>query len=722
MKDFLKNNRWGLIVAAAAVAVRIAYVIDWSQVPDFIVPMVDERWHWLWANEIINDSFWGEGAYFRGPLYPYFLALLYWISGGSILISKLLQVLLSAGTAWFIYRLADRLFNQKAAIFAGFIYAFYGILVFYEAMFLIPALFLFLVVWAMYRVIAYQDSQSWKSWLLTGIIFGLAAVSRPNVLIVIPFLMLWLFFISKKSDTWFKRTRTPVILLAGVVLMIVPVTLRNIIVAGEPILISSQGGINLYLGNNTEADGLTMLMPEVSLDESVGWEQFQGITRRIAEEETGRRLSESELSSFWTGKAIDFMVDHPGQFVSLLWKKSVYLLSGFENSDNIDIYRHRKKSLVYRVLVWDKPIYFPFGILLPLTFVGIYITRADFRKLLPIYIFMVAYIPSIILFLVTSRHRLPLVPFMIILAAGGLVALGQSLRKQRISQMITVVLLFLVPLIVLNRTFYGATAASAFQFYFNEGIKYEKLGDYPEAEESYLLADRDFPYSVTLLNNLGNVQRILGKLDAADRTLQRAISIDTAYAASYNNLGLVMRQKQDIDSAIELYRSAVFKHKARQDTEEKSRLSQYYLNAAEAYEWTGVADTADFLYRAALSTDTTFPRAYFNVAAYYARLESYDKADSLFRKGMSFGNPSPTDLFNWGLSYLKRQQFRQAVEKMQQVVNGDSTYFRAYHCLAVIYHENNMAVDSVSKYLELALRYNPNYGPSWELKRIISGQ
>lgn len=720
MRDFLRNNRWPIIVAVAAVAVRVAYLLDWSRVPDFVIPMVDEKWHWLWANEIINESFWGESAYFRAPLYPYFLAFLSWITGGSILMSKILQVLLSGGTAWFIYRLAEKLFNQKAAILAGLIYAVYGVLVFYEGMFLIPILFLFFTVWGMYRIVEYRGSSSWKTWLLTGILFGLATISRPNILIVMPFLTLWLFFISDKKAAFLKRVSVPLYLIIGVILMILPVTVRNIVVVGEPILISSQGGINLYLGNNTEADGLTMLMPEVDLDESVSWQQFETVTKRAAQAEAGRSLSESELSSFWTGKAIDFIFEHPGQFMGLLWKKSAYLVSGFENSDNIDIYRQRRKSFLHKILVWAKPIYFPFGLLLPLTIVGIFVTRKDIKSLMPLYIFMLAYIPSIILFLVTARHRLPLIPFMIVIAAGGLVALWKSLRKQPPRDLIIIIALFLVPLFVLNRTFYEANPASEFQFYFNEGIKYEKLGDYRKAEEAYLLADMDYPYSLALLNNLGDIQRKIRKLDAAEQTLLRAIAIDTAYAPSYNNLGLVMRDMKNIDSAIALYRSAVFKHD--RQSGEKSRLSQYYLNAAQAYETKHIGDTADFLYRAAIGTDTTYAVAYFSVASYYARLQDYEKSDSLFQIGAERGQPSAADLFNWGLSYLRRQEFRTAMDRMHETINADSTMFQAYHCIAVIYHENNMSADSVSRYLDLALKYNPNYGPSWELKRIISGQ
>ncbi|MEE8577156.1 MAG: glycosyltransferase family 39 protein, partial [candidate division Zixibacteria bacterium] len=182
VKAFLKQNRWPLIIAALAVVVRIIYLLELSRSPEAMVPMVDEKWHWLWANEIVSESFWGVGTFFRAPLYPYFLAFLSWITGGSILASKILQVILCGGTAWFIYKLADNLFDRRAGIAAGLVYALYGTLVMYETMLLIPVIFLFLTVWGIYRLVAYQQESNWRTWLMTGLILGLATIARPNIL------------------------------------------------------------------------------------------------------------------------------------------------------------------------------------------------------------------------------------------------------------------------------------------------------------------------------------------------------------------------------------------------------------------------------------------------------------------------------------------------------------------------------------------------------------
>ena len=85
---------------------------------------------------------------------------------------------------------------------------------------------------------------------------------RPNILLVLPFLTIWLFFHFRRRI----ETRSIVILIlvlfVGVVVPILPVTVRNHIVADDFVPISSQGGVNLYLGNNSAAEGLTMMMPE----------------------------------------------------------------------------------------------------------------------------------------------------------------------------------------------------------------------------------------------------------------------------------------------------------------------------------------------------------------------------------------------------------------------------------------------------------------------------
>jgi len=284
MKETILRHKWPLIVIAATILVRWIYLLELSFQPGFTAPMVDERWHWLWAGEIIEQSFWGEGAWFRAPLYLYFLALLKWITGESIFWSKFLQILVSGGTAFLLYRLAQGLFGRTTAVVAGLTYALYAPLVFYETMYLFPVLFLFFLVWGMERLVSCRDSLSPIKWLTIGLIFGLAAITRPNILIVMPVLALWLWRPQIRKLGWVTALKRPAAMAVGVILVILPVTVRNLMVTDEFVLISSQGGINFYLGNNEVADGLTMIMPEVDLDESVSWSEFIPITTSAAED------------------------------------------------------------------------------------------------------------------------------------------------------------------------------------------------------------------------------------------------------------------------------------------------------------------------------------------------------------------------------------------------------------------------------------------------------
>ncbi len=718
MKSFIKKNKWPLLIIVATLAVRIVYLLQVARDPAFYAIMVDEKWHWLWAQEILTKSFWGEGSYFRAPLYPYFLAALALITNNSILWSKMLQVLLCGGTAFFIFKTSDYLFDRKTAITSGLIYALYGTLVFYETMFLIPAIFLLFVVWGMYRLVIHRSGSPWRTMLFSGIIFGLAALAIPNILLTVPFLMVWLYFRSDKKQTTLNRGRDAVLLLLGLILMITPVTIRNKIVTGDFILISSQGGINLYLGNNTDADGLTMLIPEVRLNEAISWDQFGKATRAAAEREAMRSLSDAEESSFWSAKATKFMFENPGQFLNLLWRKTVYLLSGYENSDNADIYYQRSKSGLFWALVWHKLIYFPYGLLLPLTVVGIYLKREQFSQLIPVYIYLLAYIPSIILFLVTARHRLPLIPFMIILASAGLTKLLAGSVKGR--RLVVAAILLVVTLVVFNKTYFDEGQSSGFQVHFNNGIKYDQLNDVVRAEQEYQLADNIFSSSPTLINSLAFAQFRNGKYALAAQNFARAIALKPDYSAPYNNLGLLMLKQSAPDSAVVLFRKGISFYK--KDAARPNELSQMYANLAEAFDRKEMPDSAAVLYTKAIDTGPENFAAYTSAAGFYSRREQFNLVDTLYARAEHLNDLSGADYFNWGLTWLKRQNYSAMLQMMFRAIKRDPTLSQAYYGIALGYYQSQQPADSVKKYLDICLRATPTYPPALDLQKRLSGK
>jgi len=713
----LTKNRNALIVITLAVIVRLIYLIELSNNPGFTVPMVDEKWHWLWASEIIEKSFWGEGAYFRAPFYPYFLAFLSFITGSSIFWVKFLQILVCGGTAFYIYKLAVHLFNQRVGIVAGIMYALYGTLLYYEVMFLIPVVFVFFLTWGMYRLIAFKDSTSYKTWLITGIIFGLAAISRPNILLVLPVLAIWLFFITDKTSTVVNRIKKPALVFIGVVLMILPVTIRNIIVTDEFSLISTQGGVNFYIGNNPVANGLTMNMPEIDLNESLSWDQFIPATIAAAQREKGMALTEAEASSFWTTKAVNFIIENPGKFIKLTWQKTVYLVSGFENSDNSDIYYERGKSYLYSALLWNNGLRFPFGLLFPIFVLGIYFTRNDFKKLLPLYLFLLAYIPTIVLFLVTARHRLPLIPFLIIIAAAGIVYVIKLLRSRKNQKLIITGVLLIICIVLFNREYFDEGGSNKFQIHFNEGIKADNLGDYAGAENEYLQADKYYPYSPSLITNLGYSQYMQGKLYEAEINYNRALKIDSEFYSAYNNLGLILSTKNKYDSAISLYQQALkyFDH----ELADKSELGQINLNLADAYDKTEQYELASEAHRNAINHAPMLVETYFKGAAFFARRGVYDYVDSLYIKGRRIGDLKGSDYFNWGLSYVQRQDYHSAFFALRRAIFRDTTMFQAYYLMALSHLQIDSPLDSVDLYIDRCLQLNPQYEPAIEFKNQL---
>ncbi len=717
MKDFLHQNKTGLIVAAVAVVVRWLYVIELSTDPASSVPIVDEKWHWLWAKEILNESFFGEGSWFRAPLYPYFLAFLHFIGGGSIFVAKFLQVIVAGGTAFYIFRLGEHVFGRTTGLIAGLIYAFYGTMLFYEAMFLIPVLFLFFTVWGMYRLIAYQDSESLRTWLFTGLVFGLATISRPNILLVMPLLMLWAMFFTPGGQTLLSKLRKPVLIGIGLAIAIAPVTARNLIVTCEPTLISSQGGINFYLGNNPVASGLAMQMPEVPLNEALSWRQFQPATHAAAERLAGRSLTEAEASAFWTDRTIDFITENPGDFLGLVWRKTIYLMSGFENSDNSDIYFERQKSVLYSLLLWDGPIDFPFGLLFPLAIAGIYVRRRDFRKLLPLYLFILGYIPTIVLFLVTARHRLPLIPFLAILAAAGIVQAVALWRKRNYANLAIAGVLFLGILLIFNRTYYEEGGQNNFQNHFNAGIKQEHLGNLQEAEQEYLAAKRYYAESPALLTNLGHVQFQLGKVQQAAENYETALQYNPDYHRALNNLGQLVESKGLADSALTLYQKAVANFDPNLARQEE--LAQILTNLANQFHQRDEIDMAARAFDSAMVLAPTTPEVFRQSAAFYARTRNFTVSDSLFRRLLHLTTLSATDYFNWGLSYIQRGQFEDAIFMLRKSLNQNASLFQTHYLLAVAYFESNRPIEDVMQHLNRTLELNPQYQPALELKQQI---
>ncbi len=656
---------WVGLVFILAIIVRLvnlAYLAHND--PAFFSPEIDSLWHHRWALEIIRNSFWGHEVYFRAPLYPYLLAAIYWISGVSITAAKVIQALGGGVICVLVYLLGRLSFGEREGRIASVFAIFYGTMMLYESELLIVWLAVLLYLWMIYLAVKWRDRWDWKAWFLIGIVGGLAAITRPNVLLVFPLWFFWLILRREETAmTFLKRIVPALALTAGVLLCVLPVTIRNYVVGHEFVLISSQGGVNLHLSNNAQADGLTMKMPEIKLDYTLPWSAFVDTTRAVAEAEVGHPLTDGEVSSFYAGKALHYISSHPLAFLELTGKRIVYFFSGFENSDQVDIYRFKDNSPILNGLIFNKVVYFPFGVIAPLALVGLVLGWRRRREIFAVYLFLIGYIPTVVLFLVTARHRLPVVMVMLPFAALALAKLISVINAADWKRLVILAVPLAILAALLNQTFFGLGFDTSGQFFYQRGIVFQRQGKFDEAIVEYKKA-LTYQMMPEAYNNMGYAEAQLGRLKDAYRDYHHALNLKPDFADPMVNLGKLFLSTSQPDSA------------------------QVYLEEARA-------------------VSPGLPQIYINLAELARQRDDLMAAQKIYMQGVEAAPSSAALRNSFGAFYLSMNRKIDAQKQFQKAVELDPDYAVALVNLANMYVEEGRHDDAIKLYRR-ALENNPN--------------
>ncbi|HEY6837199.1 MAG TPA: glycosyltransferase family 39 protein, partial [Geobacteraceae bacterium] len=190
----------------------------------------------------------GHGLFVGGPLYPYFLAMLMKLVGVDYLRLRLIQGAIGIATALLIAWLGERLYSRRVGVAAGVASSFCGPLVLGELGFENEFLVTFFTLAALALLVACRRSRG--AIFGSGLLLGLAALTRGNQLFAVGLTILWLL---ATMGGWRRGLADSALLVAGVCLAIAPVTIRNYRQYHEFIAISAHGGYVFYLGNSPQA-------------------------------------------------------------------------------------------------------------------------------------------------------------------------------------------------------------------------------------------------------------------------------------------------------------------------------------------------------------------------------------------------------------------------------------------------------------------------------------
>jgi tetratricopeptide (TPR) repeat protein len=422
-----------MVLFALAFCIRLVYVIQISDAPYFNDPAGDSRYFFDRAQNILAGNFLGHTVpFYSSPLYPYFIAGIFWLFGQEIFVLCIIQIIIGSANCIVIYLITRKLSGTQSlpAVISGMCAVLYGLLVFFDADMLMIFMTLLFVDCGLYFLISFHELQRMYTVVIAGLAIGLAALDRTNLLLFVPVAM-W-FLAGGFSFTFKKwRLKPALIFLACVIAVLLPVTLRNSIVGKDPVLVSSNAGVNLYIGNNPDAPGVFYL-PERS---GLSNDDLEGTARQVAEQALGKDLTPSQVSGYWAERAGQFIIHNPLKVAGLVINKFLMFWNAYEVPNNLDYYFVREH--IAPVL---KFTFLGFWLLAPIAVVGFLwrCRRGPHHGEKLLIAFLVTYMISVLPFFITERYRLPIIPVLIVFTGLWVGDVITSVRTRKLRELIFV--------------------------------------------------------------------------------------------------------------------------------------------------------------------------------------------------------------------------------------------------------------------------------------------
>lgn len=192
----------------------------------------------------------GKPTSFRPPAYPYLLAATYLIFGHTYIPVWIVQCLLGSLTVVFLIGLGERIFSRTIGLSAGALAAFYPSYVSMPRFLLTETVFTFLLAAFVYGMVACLSRITAIRMTGLGVVSGLLILTRPSAMLLPAVFSIVILAKQRRS---FRTAVTPLLsLIAGASLVVIPWTARNWEIHRRVVLVSTNGGLNLYQAFNPE--------------------------------------------------------------------------------------------------------------------------------------------------------------------------------------------------------------------------------------------------------------------------------------------------------------------------------------------------------------------------------------------------------------------------------------------------------------------------------------
>jgi 4-amino-4-deoxy-L-arabinose transferase-like glycosyltransferase len=376
-----------ILVAAFALRVFAAVIV-----PDQSVMLGDAV-----AYREVGKSLWATGqmnALYFMPLYPALVAVF-----GPGWLQLLIDIALSTALVWLIYELTDAIFaSKRAAVLAAAVAAVYPYFIFYSIVGLTETLFMVLLLSA--YLCWYRNA-----YIAASVFSVLGILTRPVLDPLAPLLLLY-FAIAIRGLSIKAAAKYLAIYVGIYCVLMAPWWLHNYKAYQTFVRLNLGSGVALLSGNSpsNQSGGI-----DNNLNATMA--PFAEIADPVARDKAMQRA------------ALNYIKEDPGRFLIQAAKRFQRFWSPWPLTEEYSRPLYKLISFCSFIPV----------LLLALVFVVLY-GRTYFRRIAPLLLFIV-YLNSLhLVFPASLRYRLPVEPFLIILAAAGAVHLVDRWSQKKPSR------------------------------------------------------------------------------------------------------------------------------------------------------------------------------------------------------------------------------------------------------------------------------------------------
>ncbi len=318
------QRRWVVpgVVFLVALALRLtnsAFLIAHDPLAGHWHPAFDMTAYHEWALEIARGGWLSRhlSAYNHCVIYPHTLAPLHFLFGPGIWVSAVWNALLSALACALTAVAAQRLAGNAAGLIAGALLATAAPAMYLDALTLPESLVTCLAALTLLALMAVAaDPTRRRRWVALGLASALLTLGRGNGLVIFGVtwlgLALWQWRRRESGGPW----RGPLLALIAFALLLSPTLMRNGIIGGRWVPVTSNGPSLFIMGNVADTTGLfhTSDIYQDTLD-TLGW--------------TGPRITQALaiVGRSW--------LEDPIGAIALEARKAALLVSDAEWPDNV---------------------------------------------------------------------------------------------------------------------------------------------------------------------------------------------------------------------------------------------------------------------------------------------------------------------------------------------------------------------------------------------------